>query len=137
MKQSDTNAIANLYVESINRGADPSKMSHQTYFKINGMVKELKKQGVSLEDAILQISRRLEMGENTDDLEETIKEMWPREGGNSIALRMRGEHPDQEENTHEGHYPRDDWRNFRKRKYKQTSWLQPDGSKVLRTGPRR
>ena len=76
MKQSDTNAIANLYVESINRGADPSKMSNETYNKICTMVGKLKKQGVSLEDAKYRIADSLEYPENTDDLGHTIERVW-------------------------------------------------------------
>tara|TARA_R110000868_G_scaffold60676_1_gene184969 strand:+ start:2667 stop:3053 length:387 start_codon:yes stop_codon:yes gene_type:complete len=76
MKQSDTNAIANLYVESINRGADPSKVSNETYSKICDMVEKLKKQGVSLEDAKYRIADSLEYPENTDDLGHTIERVW-------------------------------------------------------------
>lgn len=76
MKQSDTNAIANLYVESINRGADPSKVSNRTYNKICDMVSALKKQGVSLEDAKYRIADSLEYPENTDDLGHTIERVW-------------------------------------------------------------
>ena len=76
MKQSDTNAIANLYVESINRGAEPSKVSDETYNKICTMVEKLKKQGVSLEDAKYRIADSLEYPENADDLGHTIERVW-------------------------------------------------------------
>ena len=76
MKQSDTNAIANLYVESINSGAEPSKLSDETYNKICTMVGKLKRQGVSLEDAKYRIADSLEYPENTDDLGHTIERVW-------------------------------------------------------------
>jgi len=76
MKKSDTNAIANLYVESINRGEDRSKVTDDTYNKICDMVARLKKQGVSLEDAIFKISHELDQGRNTDDLAKTVTRVW-------------------------------------------------------------
>lgn len=99
MKQSDTNAIANLYVESINRGADTSKVSDKTYSKICDMVSKLKRQGVSLEDATMQIQNTLDSGENTNDLVETIKRVWEVTNSPSIRNRMLGSDTDANHRT--------------------------------------
>ena len=114
MKQSDTNAIANLYVESINRGAeDPSKVSNETYNKICTMVEKLKKQGVSLEDAKYRIADSLEYPENTDDLGHTIERVWSKIGSGSVAHQWK---------RTKGVYVAD----------QPTSWLQRDGTKIKR-----
>ena len=77
MKQSDTNAIANLYVESINKGAEaPKEVSDKTYNKICTLVGKIKRQGVPLEDATMQIQNALDYEENTDDLVGIIKRIW-------------------------------------------------------------
>jgi len=95
MKQSDTNAIANLYVESINKGADPATVSDSTYKKICDMVGPLKRQGVSLEDAIFKISHELDQGRNTDDLAETIERVWAVSNSTSLKARMLGSDTDE------------------------------------------
>ncbi len=93
MKQSDTNAIANLYVESINMGGHSSGVDDRNYSKICDIVDDMK--GKPLKDVIYKIEEILNFPQITGELEQTIKNVWNRVNNNTVAARLRGEIPGQ------------------------------------------
>ena len=93
MKQSDTYAIANLYVESINMGGHSSGVDDRNYNKICDIVADHK--GEPLEDVIYTIEQKLNLPQITGELKTTIETVWNRVNNNTVAARIRGKHPGQ------------------------------------------
>jgi len=90
MKKSDTNAIANLYVESVN--PDPNKqLSDEEFNNIDKTVKRMK--GSSYKDVEYAVEEVLGFRQMTDDIKRVIRTRWENARGLSAKDRMLGTHP--------------------------------------------